>query len=155
MSNLPENNSGSREDKILSILSMTKKAGSISIGEEQTGFTARSGKSRVIILASDASDNAYRRAKGFADNAQVPLVKLPCTKASISAATGKAGCSMAAITDLGLADSLLQALRDYDPEEYGETAQIIREKYERLRKRKSKRKSPDNKGLTAKRRTNI
>ncbi len=95
-------------DKTLGLIGMMRKANAIAIGETATGNAARGGEAKLLILASDASQNARRRVEGFANSRKLRLLVLPYTKADISAATGKPGCSMAAVCDTGFANALLK-----------------------------------------------
>ena len=64
------------------------------------------GKACLLLLAQDASDNARKRAEGFAYTAQAPLLRLPYTKQALSERLGKTGCAIAAVTDPGLGEGL-------------------------------------------------
>lgn len=97
-------------DKTLSLLGLMRKANAISIGETATGKAARDGDAKLILIATDATQNARKRAEGFAAAARLKITELPYTKDEISAATGKPGCSMAAVCDRGFADALLKRL---------------------------------------------
>jgi ribosomal protein L7Ae-like RNA K-turn-binding protein len=101
-------------DKALGYLGLMRKANAVAIGETDTGAAAKSGKAVLICLASDASDNAAKRAETFAYARAVPVVRLPYEKQTISELVGKAGCSMLAMTDLGFAAAFAAALADGD-----------------------------------------
>ena len=73
-----------------------RKAGRIALGEHDAGAAARAGKACLLLLAQDASDNARKRAEGFAHAAQAPLLRLPYTKQALSDRLGKTGCAIAA-----------------------------------------------------------
>ena len=119
----------------LNYLGIAKKAGTIEIGETNSGIACRAGKARVLLLAADASDNASRRADSFVFEKKTILVRLPYTKEQISAQTGTSGCSMAAITDIGLATVFLSALADSD-ESFREKADLIEKRNEKALMRK-------------------
>jgi len=131
-------------DKTLGLLGLAVKAGQLAVGEENTHQCVRSGKCRLIIVAADASENAKRRADGFASRfgehgKTIPLISLPYTKAEISRAAGRPGCSMAAVGGAGFAAAIIRSLAASDPEAYGETARVLGEKYDRtLRRRDGK-----------------
>lgn len=97
-------------EKALGLIGLMRKANAISIGEDDTGAAARSRKAALLLLASDASDNARKRIESFGRIGNVRIVRLPFTKDEISAATGKRGCSMAAVCDSGFAAALLKLL---------------------------------------------
>ena len=42
-----------------------RRAGKLEIGETATGCAVMDGKARIVCVASDASDNAVRRAKSY------------------------------------------------------------------------------------------
>jgi len=124
--------------KALNYIGLAKKAGSIEVGETNTGAAIRAGKGRILILASDASDNARRRAENYVSGKQTPIVLLPFSKAEISQATGTPGCSMAAFTDVGLAAVFMAALAENEPT-FQETAELLAQKNQKalIRKRET------------------
>ena len=98
------------------------EAGRIALGEHDAGAAARAGRACLLLLAQDASDNARKRAEGFAHAAQAPLLRLPYTKQALSDRLGKTGCAIAAVTDPGLAKAFVSALAQANPEQYSNTA---------------------------------
>lgn len=138
--------------KALNYIGLAKKAGSIEVGETNTGAAIRAGKGKILVLASDASDNARRRAENFVSGAQIPTVTMPFTKAEISQATGTPGCSMAAFTDVGLAAVFMAALAENEPS-YMETAELLAQKNQKALMRKREALAHEKKmktGLAAK-----
>ncbi len=142
-------------DKLIRYLSIARKGGMLELGEEDVGAAVRGGKAKVVFLASDASDNAMRRAQGFVHGRDVPLLRVDRTKEEISGATGKGGCSMAAVTDLGLADSMLKVLAQEDPQRYAETAAQLSARREKADKRRAEAKAHEKNKKIGKRRTAI
>ena len=114
----------SATDKAANYLGLMRKAGRIALGEHDAGAAARAGKA-CLLLAQDASDNARKRAEGFAHAAQAPLLRLPYTKQALSDRLGKTGCAIAAVTDPGLAKAFVSALAQADPEQYSNTAAAL------------------------------
>ena len=55
----------------------TRKGGLAELGEEPVGAAAREGKAHLILVASDASDHTWRRAKSFAAGTDQQVVRLP------------------------------------------------------------------------------
>ena len=124
-------------NKIASYLGLARKAGFLQVGEEATGFTARSGKARLILVASDASDNASRRAAGFHQTAGSFLLRLPLAKYELSAALGKNGCSMMAVTDSGFAYKLAQEIYEMSPHEDTEKVRdSLKAKHDKILRRR-------------------
>ena len=70
-------------DKAANYLGLMRKAGRIALGEYDAGAAARAGQACLVLLAQDASDNARKRAEGFAYTAQAPLLRLPYTKQAL------------------------------------------------------------------------
>lgn len=93
MSSLQRNWRCSATDKAANYLGLMRKAGRIALGEHDAGAAARAGKACLLLLAQDASDNARKRAEGFAHAAQAPLLHLPYTKQALSDRLGKTGCA--------------------------------------------------------------
>lgn len=111
----------------LSYIGIARKAGAIAIGETNSGAQVRAGKGKLLMLASDASENARSRAENFVHGTQTPLVTLPYTKQQLSETTGINGCSMAVFTDIGLGSAFIAALADEDAA-YAEIAQQLAKK---------------------------
>ncbi|NLH00405.1 MAG: hypothetical protein GX488_00645 [Clostridiales bacterium] len=117
-------------NKALSYIGIAKKAGAIAVGETNSGAAIRSGKGRILVLASDASGNARRRAENFVFGTTVPLVVLPYTKEDLAGITGVSGCSMAVFTDVGLAAVFMAALAENEPS-FAETAELMAKRNEK------------------------
>ena len=122
-------------NKALNYIGIARKAGAIEIGETYSGAAVRAGKGRILILASDASDNAKHRAENYVNGTQTPLVALPFTKAELSEASGTNGFSMAVFTDVGLAAVFMTALAECEPS-FEKTAQMLAEKNEKAAQRR-------------------
>ena len=121
--------------KALNYIGLAKKAGSIELGETNTGAAIRAGKGKILVLASDASENARRRAENFVSGTQIPLVTLPFSKAEISQVSGTAGCSMATFTDIGLAAVFIRTLAESETA-FIQTAELLEEKSKKAQMRK-------------------
>ena len=67
-------------DKALQYLSIARKGGMAELGEEPVGAIARAGKAYLILVAADASDHTWRRAKSFAAGTDQQCVQLKSTK---------------------------------------------------------------------------
>lgn len=97
-------------DKALSLLALARKGGIAELGEEPVGGAARGGKAYVILVAKDASDHTWRRAKSFAAGTEQQCVRLTWTKDQLGAAIGRDTLAIAAITDVQMALALVAAL---------------------------------------------
>lgn len=102
-------------DKALNYLALARKGGRAELGEEPVGGAARAGKAYLIVVASDAGDHTWRRAKSFAAGTDQQCLKLSYTKDELGMAIGRSSLAIAAITDAALALALVQALENPDP----------------------------------------
>ena len=102
-------------DKALNYLALARKGGRAELGEEPVGGAARAGKAYLILVASDAGDHTWRRAKSFAAGTDQQCLKLSYTKDELGMAVGRSSLAIAAITDAALALALVQALENPDP----------------------------------------
>lgn len=123
-------------NKVLGVLGLAKKAGQLEVGEEPTGAAARAKDARLLLIASDAADNSYRRLKHFADAGACLYAKLPCTKDELGSALGRTSCAMAAVTDIGFAEAIAKKLAEDDAEQYGVLAEKLGVKAQRAAERR-------------------
>ena len=101
-------------DKALNYLALARKAGRIELGEEPVGAAARAQKARLMIVAQDATDHTWRRAKSFAAGTEQLCIKVPFTKDQMGQATGRSSLALAAFTDPALAQAFVKALGQPD-----------------------------------------
>ena len=131
-------------DKILGLIGLARRGGSLAIGEESVAEACRAGTARVVLLAADAADNTVRRAGRLAGE-MVPLVTLPRDKGQVGFALGRASCAVLAVTDPGLAALVLAKLAGEDTERYAQTAALLEQRAQQAR-RKSEKQKPGAKG---------
>ena len=125
-------------DKALSYLALARKAGFAELGEEPVGAAAREGHARLVLVASDASDHTWRRAKSFVSGTRQQLVRLNCTKDEMGFAIGRTSLAIAAITDLGLALSLVKTL---DAQKYKDVLAALDEMAQKAKQRQKEAKA--------------
>ena len=129
-------------DKALNYLGIMRKAGACAAGETDCGSSCRAGKAKVLLVASDASENARSRARGFVYGRNIPMVILPYTKADLAGLLGRGATSMIAVTDLGLANAFMKALAaDGTDEEYTAVAARLEEKLAGEQRRKKEQQA--------------
>ena len=121
-------------DKALNFLALARKAGLAELGEEPAGAAARAGKAYVILVASDASDHTWRRAKSYAAGTSQQCVRLPYTKDEMGFTIGRDSLAIAAITDCPMALALVQSLPEQ--EKHAEAIQVLTEKAQKQKQRK-------------------
>ena len=126
-------------DKALNYMALARKAGRIELGEEPVGAAARSQHARLVIVAQDAGDHTWRRAKSYAAGTRQQCLRLPFTKDEMGMAIGRQELAIAAITDAKLALSLVQALDQ--EEKHKAVIEVLSEKATRLAKRQAEAKA--------------
>ena len=126
-------------NKALNYLSLARKGGLAELGEEPVGAIARTGKAYVILVAGDASDHTWRRAKSFAAGTEQQCVRLSCTKEEMGFVVGRTSLAIAAITDVQLALALVSALGE--PEKYKQALEVLAEKSAKAKKRQAEAKA--------------
>ena len=126
-------------DKTLNYLALARKAGYAELGEEPVGGAARSGKAYVIVVASDASDHTWRRAKAYAAGTQQQCIRLPYNKDEMGFAIGRESLAIAAITDCPMALALVQSLPQ--PEKYANELAVLTEKAQKIKQRQKEAKA--------------
>jgi ribosomal protein L7Ae-like RNA K-turn-binding protein len=122
-------------DKALNYLSLARKAGRIELGEEPAGAAARAQKARLLVVASDAGDHTWRRAKSFAAGTDQQCIRVPYTKDELGQSIGRQSLAMAAITDPALALAFVKALEK--PEQYRDTLESLEKRTKRVQSRQA------------------
>lgn len=126
-------------DKALNYMSLARKAGRIELGEESVGAAARAQRARLIIVASDAGDHTWRRAKSFVAGTVQLCIKVPYTKDALGQAVGRSSLAIAAITDPAMALAFVKALPQ--PEKYSEEQKALEVRSQRVRQRQQEAKA--------------
>jgi len=126
-------------DKALNYLALARKGGLAELGEEPVGAIARTGKAYAILVAGDASDHTWRRAKSFAAGTEQQCIRLSCTKEEMGFVVGRQSLAIAAITDVQLALALVKALGE--PEKYKAALEILEAKALKAKKRQAEAKA--------------
>ena len=122
-------------DKALNYMALARKAGRIELGEEPVGAAARADHARLVIVASDASDHTWRRAKSFVSGTEQQCITVPFTKDQMGQAIGRTALAIAAFTDPALALAFVKALGQ--PEKFASVQEKLDEKSKRIRQRKT------------------
>ena len=126
-------------DKALNYLALARKAGYAELGEEPVGAITRTGKGYVILVAADASDHTWRRAKSFAAGTEQQCVRVKFTKEEMGFVVGRTSLAIAAITDVQLALALVNALGE--PEKNKAAIEVLTEKAQKAKKRQAEAKA--------------
>ena len=124
-------------DKALNYLALARKGGRVELGEEPVGAAARSGKAYLIVVACDAGDHTWRRAKSYAAGTAQQTLKVAFTKDELGFAIGRTSLAMAAFTDASLALAFAKALEKSDPQ----VIEALENKSQRLKSRQQEAKA--------------
>ena len=141
-------------DKALKLLGLMRPAGAIEIGADRAAEAARSGRARALLLASDVSETAVRKAAYALEGKSALDLKLPFTREELSDALGVGDCTMAAITDMGFAEAFVKLLAAEDPERFADAAAVLAAKHEKMRRRRSEKGTKGQAKTNGTRRTN-
>ena len=126
-------------NKALNYLSLARKGGLAELGEEPVGAIARTGKAYVVLVAGDASDHTWRRAKSYVAGTEQQCIRLSCTKEEMGFVVGRTALAIAAITDVQLALALVKSLGE--PEKYKTALEVLTAKAEKAKKRAAEAKA--------------
>ena len=126
-------------DKALNYLALAKKGRLVELGEEPVGAITRAIKGRLVIVAADASDHTWRRAKSFVAGTEQQCIRVPFTKEELGFVVGRTSLAIAAFTDAALALAFAKALPN--AEKFTEVIEQLDTKAKKLRQRKDEAKA--------------
>ena len=126
-------------NRALNYLALGKKGRLIELGEEPVGAVTRAIKGRLVIVASDASDHTWRRAKSFVAGTEQQCIRVPFTKEEMGFVVGRTSLAIAAFTDAALALAFVKALPN--AEKFAEVIANLDTKAQKLRQRKDEAKA--------------
>ena len=126
-------------DKVLNYLALARKAGLAELGEEPVGAATRALLGHLVVVASDASDHTWRRAKSYVAGTNQQCLRLPYTKDEMGIAIGRQELAIAAITDPGFALSMVEGLGQ--PEKHKEILEVLAQKKARKQQREKEAKA--------------
>lgn len=126
-------------DKALNLLGLARKGGNIELGEDNCAMACRSGKARLLILASDAGDSVSHRASYFVRSGKPPLIRVDHTKDEMGTALGRNVCPIAAVTDVRLALAFVRAMGD--DARWASALSVLESGAERVQKRQQEEKA--------------
>ena len=98
-----------RRDKVLSLIGLAMKAGRCASGEMMTENETKSGRARLVIVASDASDNTKKKFQDMCKFHMVPIY-IYGDKDTLGHAMGKEFRASLTILDEGFADGIQKEL---------------------------------------------
>ena len=126
-------------DKALNYLSLARKAGKAELGEEPAGAAARALHAHLIVVAGDASDHTWRRAKSYVAGTEQQCIRMKYTKEELGIAVGRTSLAIAAISDAAMALALVNALGE--PEKHKAVIEVLGAKSAKMKKRQQEAKA--------------
>ena len=141
-------------EKALKLLGLMRRANAIQPGEDRAADAVQSGRTKLLLLASDAADNARRKAENLVSGRRAQLLELPFDRTELGEALGLGSCSTAAVTDLGFAGALTELLAGIDPERYAAAAAETARRSEKAQRRRKETEALKRNERNGKRRTN-
>ena len=126
-------------DKALNYLALARKGGRIELGEEPVGAAARAKKARLIVVASDATDHTWRRARSFVAGSEQICLRVPFSKDQLGQAIGRTELALAAFTDPALALAFIKALGQ--PDRYKAELESLDRRAQRIQQRQQEAKA--------------
>ena len=93
------------DKKLLSFLGLAVKAGKVASGEFQTETAVKTGTAKLVLVATDASDNTKKLFRDKCTFYKVPVYEIG-TKEELGAAIGKEFRASLAILDEGFAGAV-------------------------------------------------
>ena len=121
-------------DKALNYLALAKRGRLVELGEEPVGAITRTGKGYLVVVAKDASDHTWRRAKSFVAGTDQQCLSVPFTKEELGFVVGRTSLAIAAFTDVALALAFVKALPDQ--EKVKKEMEFLEAKSKKMRQRK-------------------
>lgn len=97
-------------ERVMALLGLAQKAGKVASGELQVEHAVRTGKARVILIATDASDNTKKNYRDLAAYHEVACHEV-LSKDEFGHATGKPPRAAIAITDPGFGKAIRETLQ--------------------------------------------
>ena len=121
-------------DKALNYLALAKRGRLAELGEEPVGAITRTGKGYLVVVAKDASNHTWRRAKSFVAGTDQQCLSVPFTKEELGFVVGRTSLAIAAFTDVALALAFAKALPDQ--EKVKKEVEFLEAKAKKMRQRK-------------------
>ena len=125
--------------RAMNYLALGKKGRLVELGEEPVGAVTRAVKARLVVVANDASDHTWRRAKSFVAGTEQQCIRVPFTKEELGFVVGRQSLAIAAFTDAALALAFTKALPN--AEKFKDVVDALDTKAQKLRQRKEEAKA--------------
>lgn len=94
-------------DKALQLLSLAMRAGKIASGEFKTEESVKASKARLVVIASDASDNTKKKFMNMCTFYEVPYI-VYSNKEELGHYIGRECRASLAVNDEGMANGIIK-----------------------------------------------
>lgn len=101
------------EDRILSLIGFSKKAGMLSSGTNRVIDTIKFKKATLVIMANDISDNTYDKISGMAKLNKIKVIKLS-TIEKLSKISGEENKGVYSILDKKFSEPIIKLYETKD-----------------------------------------
>ena len=128
------------QQKALLLLGLARRARKLEIGEEPCGIACRSGKGRLLLIAKDAGDHTFRRARSYCRSGKPAYVCVPFTKDELGDCLGCNACALCALTDAPFAKAFLESLPELT-QQHADILQELSRQTERVNQRRQEEKA--------------
>lgn len=98
-------------DRILSLLGLAARGRNLVSGEFSTEKAVKEGRASLVVVGNDASDNTKKMFTNMCDFYQIPIF-FYTTKEALGKAIGKEMRASVAVTDQGMAASIIKHLEE-------------------------------------------
>ncbi len=100
-----------KQNKFYSLLGLAEKAGKVSSGEFAVEKSIKEGKTALVIVGRDASDNTRKHFEDMCNYRNIP-VGIYGTKEELGHAIGKETRATVAVSDQGFAAALVKLMEE-------------------------------------------
>ena len=94
-----------KNDRAMQMLSLAQRAGKVASGEFMTETSVKEGKSHLVIIAADASENTQKKFRDMCTFYQVPYLVYG-DRDSLGHVIGKDFRASVSVNDAGLAEEI-------------------------------------------------
>jgi ribosomal protein L7Ae-like RNA K-turn-binding protein len=94
------------ESKLYSFIGLMQKAGKLSSGDDSVEIDIKKGKTKLLIIAQDASENTKKKFENMARYRNIPYIFFG-TKENIGLSIGKSSRAVLSIEDENFANGFL------------------------------------------------
>ena len=92
------------------MIGLMRKANKLSLTEQKCKEDIKNGKSELILISSDCSDNVSEKIRILSDNHNIRCIRCEYTKYQLASAVGSGLCTVISINDKGFSEAFLKLI---------------------------------------------